>query len=263
MSEPKRGPSYLQGDPASSVAICTLSSHDLLEKLASSPTGQRAAIIGPLETENLGIERMLTTLLERPRIRWLVVCGDESRGRYQGQALRCLFEQGLAPDGTILGARSRRAWVRSVAPEHVEVARHQVRLRDLTGTHDLGAIADAFSACAAQDPGPFQEAVSLPKPEPILVPQRAFRLTEHDPCGFLVILVDGPNDRLLVEHYAPEGHLLHCVAGPDAESLCAALVEWGLLSRLDHAAYLGRELAKAEIALRRALPYHQDEPLSR
>ena len=256
-----RGPLFVDGNPDSPVAVCTLSSRQLLEQLAGSAVAAWVAIIGPLETENLGIERMLTTLLERPRIRWLVICGEEQRGRYQGQAVLRLFADGVEADGAIPGARSKRAWVRGLRREHVDVARRQVRLRDLIGVHDLGSISEAVRTCLDEDPGPFDEVVDLPKPEPLVAPQRAYRLEEHDPCGFFVILVDTPGNRLLVEHYASDGKLLHRIAGPDAESLCAALVDWQLVSRLDHAAYLGRELAKAELALRRGLSYRQDDPL--
>src|SRR5687767_13418093 len=100
--EAKRGgcqgmsdPGFIPGNPDSPVAICTLSSVDLLEALRASPVAARVSIIGPLATENIGIERMLTSLLERPRIRWLVVCGDERRGPYQAQALHSLFEHGV------------------------------------------------------------------------------------------------------------------------------------------------------------------------
>ena len=67
----------------------------------------------------------------------------------------------------------------------------------------------------------------------------------------------------LVEHYTADGGMGHRLAGPDAESVGGALTEWGLLTRLDHAAYMGRELAKAEAALRLGLAYRQDEPLHR
>src|SRR3989442_13406920 len=97
------GASYFVGDPESPVAVCTLSSLALLDALGSSPVAQQVAIIGPLETENVGVERMLITLLERPRIRTLVVCGDEARGRYQGQALSSLFEHGVDAAGHIVG----------------------------------------------------------------------------------------------------------------------------------------------------------------
>jgi tetrahydromethanopterin S-methyltransferase subunit A len=259
----RAGPSFYAGDDTSPVAVCTLSSFDLLDDLARSPIAERLAIIGPLETENIGLERMLMTLLERPRIRWLILCGDEHRGRRPAQALRCLMEQGVAADGTIPGARSRLARLRTLGPEHVDAVRRQVRIRDLVGSHDLTRIAQAAQECLADDPGPFPEPVTLPKPEPIVVPQQTLTVREQDPSGFLVILVDREARQLLVEHYAPDGALLHRFAGPDAESLCVALVEWQIVTRLEHAAYLGRELATAEFALQYGLSYRQDAPLAR
>ena len=41
----------------------------------------------------------------------------------------------------------------------------------------------------------------------------------------------------------------------------AKIVESGLVTRIDHAAYLGSELAKAEIALRIGKEYIQDSVL--
>jgi len=51
------------------------------------------------------------------------------------------------------------------------------------------------------------------------------------------------------------------VAGRNARDILNTLIEMGLVSRLDHAGYLGRELEKAEIALRLKRSYVQDEPL--
>jgi dihydropteroate synthase len=51
------------------------------------------------------------------------------------------------------------------------------------------------------------------------------------------------------------------VKGKDATSVYGTLIEMGLVTRLDHAAYLGRELAKAEIALKLGRSYIQDQPL--
>lgn len=253
------GSAYLQGDPDSPVAICTLASRDLLDDLARSPLAAQVAIIGPLETENVGLDKMLATALERPRIRWLVVCGDESRGRYQGQALRALFATGIDDQGRILGGRSRRARLASLRAEHVDAVRRQLRLVDLVGIHDLARIGEAVHRCRADDPGPFDETVTLPRPEPIVVPRHPFRLRTHDPNGFFVILLDRAVPQIEVEHYAPGGELMHRLLGPDAESLWSSIVEWGLVSRLEHAAYLGWELARAERALRQGLPYRQDE----
>ena len=48
----------------------------------------------------------------------------------------------------------------------------------------------------------------------------------------------------------------------DAESVSKAAIKLGLVSRLDHAAYLGRELMKAEIAAKLGKNYVQDEELN-
>ncbi len=51
------------------------------------------------------------------------------------------------------------------------------------------------------------------------------------------------------------------VAGTNARDILNTLIQMGLVSRLDHAGYLGRELEKAEIALHLGHSYSQDEIL--
>jgi len=51
------------------------------------------------------------------------------------------------------------------------------------------------------------------------------------------------------------------VAGTKAKDILNTLIDYGLVTLLDHAGYLGRELEKAEIALRLKRSYSQDEPL--
>ena len=51
------------------------------------------------------------------------------------------------------------------------------------------------------------------------------------------------------------------VKGVTAEAVYAKIVEMGFVTRLDHAAYLGSELAKAEVALKTGKDYVQDNPL--
>ena len=54
---------------------------------------------------------------------------------------------------------------------------------------------------------------------------------------------------------------INVVKGKTSESVCAKILEMGLVSTLDHAAYLGSELAKAEVALRTGKEYIQDSSL--
>ena len=51
------------------------------------------------------------------------------------------------------------------------------------------------------------------------------------------------------------------VAGCKARDILNTLIDMGLVTRLDHAGYLGRELEKGEIALALKRSYNQDEPL--
>ncbi|HPT37795.1 MAG TPA: DUF4346 domain-containing protein, partial [Methanothrix sp.] len=51
------------------------------------------------------------------------------------------------------------------------------------------------------------------------------------------------------------------VAGGNARDILNTLIDMGLVSRLDHAGYLGRELERAETALHLKRSYVQDEPL--
>jgi len=51
------------------------------------------------------------------------------------------------------------------------------------------------------------------------------------------------------------------IIGRNAKEVLDTILRLGLVSSLEHAAYLGRELAKAEIALSLKKSYEQDEPL--
>jgi tetrahydromethanopterin S-methyltransferase subunit A len=87
-------------------------------------------------------------------------------------------------------------------------------------------------------------------------PARRLKL---DPEGYFVIMVmEDKENPLLVEHYSNDGILKNMIEGKDSASICATLIENKLISQLDHAAYLGRELAKAELSISRGSRYKQD-----
>jgi dihydropteroate synthase-like protein len=74
-----------------------------------------------------------------------------------------------------------------------------------------------------------------------------------DPAGSIRI---GIADGLILAR-----HDRATVAGSSARDVLNTLIDRGLVSRLDHAGYLGRELEKAELALLLDRSYSQDEPL--
>ena len=92
-----------------------------------------------------------------------------------------------------------------------------------------------------------------PKQKPVVV----------DPCGVFRVMVDRENKKLVALHYlSSESKEPTCaIRGADAEAVMAEVLRFGLVSQLEHAAYLGGELAKAEVALRVGRDYIQDANL--
>jgi dihydropteroate synthase-like protein len=84
-----------------------------------------------------------------------------------------------------------------------------------------------------------------------------------DPQGVFRITVDRKPETIVALHFttAVTDKPTMIIKGKTAEAVYAQIMEMGLVTRLDHAAYLGRELAKAEIALRVGKDYVQDAVL--
>jgi len=82
-----------------------------------------------------------------------------------------------------------------------------------------------------------------------------------DEAGWFKIHVDRRANQLVAVHTKGEGGSKTVVRGSTPEEVYQTIVRLGLVSKLEHAAYLGRELAKAHIALVTGRSYIQDEPL--
>lgn len=240
-----------------SVAVCTLNSPSLAKDLAARRPGG-LAIAGTLHTENLGIERIVRNVVANPNIRFLVLCGEDTRqaiGHLPGQSLASLCERGTDTGGRILGARGKRPVLKNVTRDEIEAFRHQVHLVALIGVVDVARVAGEVESCAARTPGAFDGAPAVAD-IPVIAAHEPSRLV-LDPAGFLVIYPDRTRG-LVLEHYRNEGVLDHVIQGTTASAVAATAIERGVLSRLDHAVYLGRELARAEESLRTGSPYVQD-----
>jgi tetrahydromethanopterin S-methyltransferase subunit A len=79
-----------------------------------------------------------------------------------------------------------------------------------------------------------------------------------DKAGYFVIVPLAERGLIHVEHYAYDNTLLHNIEGPDARALYLTMISQQWVSELSHAAYLGKELVKAELALKGGLAYVQD-----
>ena len=92
---------YVRGNDYSPVAVCViLDTFDYaippeLNELVMSAADSGAALAGMLQTENLGLEKMICNIVANPNIRYIVLCGRESSGHLPGEALLALKQNGI------------------------------------------------------------------------------------------------------------------------------------------------------------------------
>ncbi len=240
------------------VAVCTLTLEDLAASVVRE-AGLEIAIVGTLHTENLGIERLIQNILANPHIRFVVLCGADSQhavGHYPGLSLMALAQQGINDHKRIIGAHGRRPILKNINPEAVARFREVVEVIDLIGETNVAQILLAAERCGARSPGPAEPyALShIVAPLPGYLPARMV----SDPAGYFVVYVDRARGIISLEHYQNDGLLDSVIEGASASELYTPAIDRGLISRLDHAAYLGRELARAEESLHSGEPFIQD-----
>lgn len=242
------------------VAVCTLHSDDLVAPLADArPDG--VSVVGALQTENLGIERIVENVVANPHIRRLVLCGEDTEGRighFPGQSLKALVEHGTDEEGRIVEAEGRRPALENITDAMVARFREQVEIVDRIGEGAVETLVDEIEAVADQAPEPMDRAWESSRDTVRTIPAREPERLRLDRAGYVVITPDRNRGRLVAEHYTNDGVLDAVVAGESARAVMHALLDEDLVGRMDHAAYLGRELALAELALTEGRTYVQD-----
>jgi tetrahydromethanopterin S-methyltransferase subunit A len=170
--------------------------------------------------------------------------------------LVALVREGVDDRGRIIGAKGKRPILRNISREALEHFRRTVEVVDLIGNSEIPKIISVVRECSARNPGPAAAFHSqrLVEPIPGYLPPRMVA----DPAGYFVVYVDRAREILSLEHYRNDGLLDAVIEGASAAELYTPAIANGLISRLDHAAYLGRELAKAEWALLTRDSYIQD-----
>jgi tetrahydromethanopterin S-methyltransferase subunit A len=259
---------YVLGNPQGTVAICTLSNRDLPVSLIGA--GEPAvAIAGRCDTENIGVEKVVLNLLANPRIRWLVICGTEAKGHRAGDAFLRLKERGVDADMRVLESASWRPILKNLTLLDVAHFRQQIDEVNLIGVTDIEGILAAVRDCSHR---PVQAFPAIPEEAAGRkgtlasiehIPAKAPKQLRLDRAGFFIVLPQSQKGLIVCEHYENDGRLAHVIEGRQAALIASTIVERGFVTQLDHAAYLGRELAKAEAALSDGITYEQDAALGR
>ena len=248
---------YTVLDKNAAGAVCTLADEYLYEALRKTPL-PGVALVGMLTTENLGIERLVCNVVTSPRVSWLILCGTDSRGHRAGECLAALAENGVDSEMRIVGAPGKRARLVNLSAEEVEAFRRAIKVVPRIGLDDAGQIVGlaaelektaAFGRVVAYGSGLSAEDAVSEQPE-----------SPADPAGYFVIDIFAGRCVIRLEHHTTDHHLTSAFVGRNARDLYLAAIRRGLVSRLDHAAYLGYELGMAEQALALKMRYVQDRP---
>jgi tetrahydromethanopterin S-methyltransferase subunit A len=259
--------SYVLGNSEAAIAVCTLTSGELMEPLAHVAG---VAIAGRVVTPNLGIEKIIRNVTTNRAIRFLLLCGKESPIFQPAQALCALLADGVAPDKRIIGAQGHLPVLKNLSLAQIAAFCRQVELVDCTGTTDLAVLSGHIQTLVQRNPGLFveqwdqgQAQTRAPQEEHFirLKPGGKREALAYDPKGFFIITLNREGNEIIVRHYLPDNIPAHEMRGRSAESLLLGLQREKLISQLSHAGYLGSELAKAEAALRFGWYYEQDRPL--
>lgn len=140
---------FVIADAQAPVGVVTLASLELPKRISDRhPEG--LAITGKLETENIGIDKLVKNVIANSHLQFLLVAGIESLGHQSGQTLVALAENGIDPTGRVIGSRGKRPVLKNVTTEEVEAFRKQVKVIDLIGCEDVERITRVIQDLAKQ-----------------------------------------------------------------------------------------------------------------
>jgi tetrahydromethanopterin S-methyltransferase subunit A len=270
---------YTVLDKSAPVAVSTLSSIKLEEKL-SRLKPQGLCIVGKTETENIGIDKIVKNVVSNPSIRSMIVAGKDTEGHKSGKTLLALWENGVDKHMRVIGSEGRRPILKNVSLADVNTFRKQIRIEDMIGCEDtkslVNKIGDLYRQTAVQPAvsgcgchGSCVDTATIPLPS-IIIPKittavptvKAKKYSKSsiklDKGGYFVILPQKDKATILVEHYSYDNRLIRKIEGKNSRDIYLTIISNNWVTDLGHAAYLGKELSRAELSIKNGYKFVQD-----
>ena len=257
---------YTVLDKSASVAVSVLASAKLEEKLSKSrPDG--LCIIGKTETENIGIDKIVKNVITNPAISFLIVAGKDTEGHQSGKTLLALWENGVDKNMRIIGSTARRPILKNVSVSEVNTFRKQIRIDNQIGCENTTTLSKRIEELA-QEAVPAKSTVScgchsccgeaesiatIPK-----IKAEKPRAIKLDKAGYFVIIPSKKGKIITVEHYSYDNKLLRTIEGKNSRDVYFTIISNRWITDLSHAAYIGKELEKAELSIKKGFKFVQD-----
>ena len=154
---------YLRGNDYSPIAVVVIlrwmreKTPPDIERLVRTAIESGAALSGTLQTENVGMEKVICNIVSNPNIRYLIVCGPESPGHLVGDAILALVKNGMDDHKRIIGTEAPTPYLFNIPSEFVERFRKQITITDLINEGSPDVLRQAVWACYQEKPTSFRK----------------------------------------------------------------------------------------------------------
>ncbi len=215
-------------------------------------------MVSPVCRSTSDIEKLIRNVDANLAIHCVVLAGGESSAHPAMEAL-----------AAVLGSKLEKS-DKAAALEHkvkgklktLDLAALQKRVivENMLGCTDIDKIIARVNKLGSEGIRPntgfvVQGGASASGVERVIAPKNTAYDVQKDKAGSFTIRTEKKS--IIIEHRNLKGELLREIEGTTARGLCITLIRNGWVSRLDHVAYLGRELTLAELALQQGQPYVQ------
>jgi len=128
-----------QGNSDSTIAVCTLSSLNLLKEMNNSDILSRVSIVGRLLSENKGIDAIIRHVNQNKKIKTIIVCGKEVWGHKAGHSLFKLHNNGIDKNGRIINSTSPDPYL-TVTQSQINYFRNEINLVNMINETNFNKI---------------------------------------------------------------------------------------------------------------------------
>ncbi len=128
-----------RGNPDSIIAVCTLSSLNLLKEMSHSDILSHVSIVGRLLSENKGIDAIICHVNQNKKIKTIIVCGKEVWGHKAGHSLIKLHNNGIDKNGRIINSSSPDPYL-TVTQSQIHYFRNEINLVNMINETNFNKI---------------------------------------------------------------------------------------------------------------------------
>ncbi len=246
---------YTVLDPAAATIVVTVDDRSIAKELvAAAPQG--LSMVADLHSAT-DAANLLHAVRANLATQTLICVGDAADKPPLAAALLKLGRDEEVPAGQAGSLMNTIA--AQLDSTDLATLRKRIDFIDMLGCSDIakivGRIAKERSTAQDSNAG-FVTRTTDTGVDHLLVPRNVNLEIRPDKTGHFRVRIE--EHSIIVDHLSGKDDLLRVVEGKTARDICLTLIRNGWVSRLEHAAYLGRELARAEFAVRNGHTYKQD-----